>query len=137
MRPWLALCLGVVACTEAAPSPPAMQSAAPSASPEATPVVEPAKIDNVLLVSIDALRSDMPWNGYPRPVAPKLEAFAKQSVVYTHAYALSSYTSMSLGGLMSGRYPSELPRNGLATSTFGEEATFLAEVLKSAGVRTI
>jgi choline-sulfatase len=130
---WLAL----VSCTEAAPSPPAPTSAAPSATAALAPVVETPKIDNVLLISIDALRADMPWNGYPRVIAPKLEAFAKQSVVYTHAYALSSYTSMSLGGLMTGRYPSELPRNGLATSTFGEEATFLAEVLKAGGVRTI
>lgn len=131
---WLAL----VSCTEAAPSPPIATSALPSTSAQASPsVVEVPKIDNVLLISIDALRSDMPWNGYPRAIAPKLESFAKESVLYTHAYALSSYTSMSLGGLMTGRYPSELPRNGLATSTFGEEATFLAEVLKASGVRTI
>ena len=45
--------------------------------------------------------------------------------------------SMSLGGLMSARYPSELPRSGLATSAFGEEALMLAEVLKGAGVKTL
>ena len=77
---------------------------------------------NVVLITVDALRADMPWLGYPRPIAPNLTRLADQSVVYTHAYALSSYTSMSLGGLMSARYPSELPRSGLATSAFGDEA---------------
>ncbi|MBK7586818.1 MAG: sulfatase-like hydrolase/transferase [Myxococcales bacterium] len=89
------------------------------------------------MLTVDALRADMPWLGYPRAIAPKLTRLAEQSVVYTHAYALSSYTSMSLGGLMAARYPSELNRNGLATSGFGAENEMLAEVLKAAGVSTL
>jgi len=27
---------------------------------------------NVILVTIDCLRADMPWEGYPRPIAPNL-----------------------------------------------------------------
>ncbi|MBK8998125.1 MAG: sulfatase [Myxococcales bacterium] len=92
---------------------------------------------NILLITIDALRADMPWLGYPRAIAPNLTRFAERSVVYTHASALSSYTSMSLGGLMSARYPSELPRSGLATSAFGPEALMLAEVLKAGGLKTL
>jgi arylsulfatase A-like enzyme len=92
---------------------------------------------NVLLVTVDALRADMPWTGYPRSVAPKLSALAKKSIVYTRAYALSSYTSMSLAGLLSGRYPSELPRNGLATSGFEAEALMFPELLDDAKVRAI
>ncbi len=92
---------------------------------------------NILLITIDALRADMPWLGYPRAIAPNLTRFAEKAVVYTHASALSSYTSMSLGGLMSARYPSELPRSGLATSAFGPEALMLAEVLKAGGLKTL
>ncbi len=92
---------------------------------------------NVLLITVDALRADGPWLGYPRDSAPKISALAKQSVVYSHAYALSSYTSMSLAGLMSGRYPSELPRDGRATSSFLPEAEFLAERAQAAGVYTL
>jgi arylsulfatase A-like enzyme len=92
---------------------------------------------NLLLVTVDALRADMPWIGYPRSIAPNLTALAKDSVVYTRAYALSSYTSMSLGGLMAGRYPLELPRDGRATSRFFEDATFLAELLAPRGIRSI
>ncbi len=92
----------------------------------------------MLLVTVDALRADMPWNGYARAIAPRLTALAKQSVVYTHAYALSSYTSMSLGGLMAARYPSELARDGHATSSFyADKIAFMGELLHAAGVQTI
>ncbi|HQP39475.1 MAG TPA: hypothetical protein PLI95_30035, partial [Polyangiaceae bacterium] len=45
-------------------------SASPSASAPATKAV-PDKL-NVILLTIDALRADMPWAGYPRPIAPRL-----------------------------------------------------------------
>src|SRR5690348_14469147 len=54
---------------------------------------------NILLITVDSLRADMPWAGYERPIAPNLTEFEKRAVSYTHAYSLSSYTSMSVGGL--------------------------------------
>ncbi len=112
------------------------RSAAPGPSSRPKP---PAPLPplNVILISVDALRADGPWIGYPRDVAPNLTRLSKQSVLYSHAYALSSYTSMSLGGLMAGRYPSEVPRDGRATSSFLPEADFLAERFKAAGVFTL
>ena len=50
----------------------------------------------------------MPWAGYPRPIAPRLTELEKRAVDYHRAYALSSYTSMSLGGLLGGRLPGEM-----------------------------
>ena len=44
---------------------------------------------------------------------------------------------MSLAGLMAGRYPGELSRDGRATSSFGSEVVMLAEVLSAAGFRTL
>ena len=58
---------------------------------------------NILLITVDSLRADMPWAGYDRPIAPNLTEFEKRAVSYTRAYALSSYTSMSVGGLLGGR----------------------------------
>ena len=55
---------------------------------------------NVLLITIDSLRADMPWNGYARDIAPNLTAFEKKAVSYTHAYSISSYTAMSVAGLL-------------------------------------
>ena len=68
------------------------------------PWVRPRDL-NILLITVDCLRADMPWAGYPRPIAPKLTELEKRAVSYTHAYALSSYTSMSLGGLLGGQLP--------------------------------
>ncbi len=92
---------------------------------------------NVLLVSVDSLRADMPWNGYPRPICPRLTALERDSVSYTRAYSVSSYTSMSLGGLLAGRYPSELPRDGFFFGTFPKESAFFPRTLQKAGIVTL
>jgi choline-sulfatase len=92
---------------------------------------------NVLLISIDSLRADMPWSGYPRDIAPNLAALEKKSVSFTHSYAVSSYTSMSLGGLLAGRYPSELKRDGFFFGTYPKENLFFPELLQAAKVKTV
>lgn len=105
----------------------------------ATAIVPPnsAKaIENVLLVSIDSLRADMPWAGYGRPIAPNLTELEKTCVSYTRAYSISSYTSMSLGGLLGGRIPSELKRDGYFFGVYNASNTFFPEVLSEAGAYT-
>jgi arylsulfatase A-like enzyme len=91
---------------------------------------------NVILISIDSLRADMPWAGYPRDIAPNLAALEKKSVSFTHAYSLSSYTSMSLGGFLAGRYPSELKRDGFFFGTYAKENVFFPELLQKNGIHT-
>jgi arylsulfatase A-like enzyme len=91
---------------------------------------------NVILLSIDSLRADMPWNGYARPIAPRLTALEKLAVTFTHAYSVSSYTSMSLGGLLGGRYPSELVRSGWFFGTYKNDL-FFPKLLQAAGVHTM
>jgi len=91
---------------------------------------------NVLLLTIDSLRADMPWTGYPRAIAPNLSRLAEQSVVYSNAYALSSYTAKSVAGFLSSRYPSTLYRSGYFFATYPPSDLFLAEVLKRHGVPT-
>ena len=95
------------------------------------------KITNVILVSVDSLRADMPWAGYPRPIAPRLTALEARSASYSHAYAVSSYTAMSLGGLLSGRFPSELERDGWFFGSYGKSVKFFPELLRGAGVFTV
>src|SRR3984957_1973142 len=75
---------------------------AAAAVPPPAPPRPPSDV-NVVLLTIDSLRADMPWSGYPRPIAPRLTELAARSVSYTRAYAVSSYTSMSLGGLLGGK----------------------------------
>ena len=76
----------------------------------------------------------MPWAGYPRPIAPRLTALHERAVDYPHAYAISSFTSKSLGGLVSGRYPSELARTGVFFTQYLKSNAMVCESLAEAGV---
>lgn len=92
---------------------------------------------NVIVISIDSLRADMPWAGYPRAIAPRLTELEKRSVSYTHAYSISSYTSMSLGGFLGGKLPSGMKRNGFFFGKYAADNLMFPEVLQSAGIRTM
>jgi choline-sulfatase len=91
---------------------------------------------NVILLSIDALRADMPWNGYARPIAPRLTELESRSVSFTNTYSISSYTSMSLGGLLGGRLPSEMNRSGYFFGTYRKNVMF-PQLLRKARVHTM
>ncbi|MBW2457995.1 MAG: sulfatase-like hydrolase/transferase, partial [Deltaproteobacteria bacterium] len=119
----------------AGPTSAADSSAQPgtTASGTASP---PPKL-NVVVIFVDAMRADMPWAGYPRDIAPNLTALEKQSVSYTRAYALSSYTAMSDAGFLAGRYPGELKRSGYFFSAYPDDELFFPELLQPAGVRTL
>jgi arylsulfatase A-like enzyme len=96
----------------------------------------PPKNGNVVLLSIDSLRADMPWSGYSRPIAPRLTELERKAVSYTRAHSVSSYTSMSLGGLLAGRLPSELNRSGYFFGTYKHDV-FFPKLLQRAGVYTM
>jgi choline-sulfatase len=143
----LAVALLAGACSKS-PAPDATAGTPPTAlgaSHEASAV---AKVDaavapagppadlNILLITVDSLRADMPWAGYERPIAPNLTLLEKRAVSYTRAYSLSSYTSMSLGGLLGGRYPGEMKRDGYFFGKYRDNPMF-PERLQAAGIRTL
>jgi choline-sulfatase len=101
-----------------------------------TAVAVPADL-NVVLLSIDCLRADMPWAGYARPIAPRLTTLAETSVDFVRAYAMSSYTSMSLGGLLGGKLPGEMRRDGYFFGFYGSENVLFPELLHASGVLTL
>jgi choline-sulfatase len=109
-------------------------SAAPAGSAAAAGARRPF---NVLVISIDSLRADMPWAGYPRGIAPRLTEFAKKATVYTRAYSISSFTSKSLGGFLGGRYPSELERTAPFFTRYLPQNKMFPEALQEQGVRTL
>jgi arylsulfatase A-like enzyme len=112
-------------------------TAAPVAGPAVPPAVAgPPQDCNVILLSIDSLRADMPWNGYSRPIAPRLTELEKKAVSFGRAYSVSSYTSMSLGGLLGARLPSELHRSGYFFGTYRGDV-FFPKLLQRAGVHTM
>jgi len=101
---------------------------------DAAPAAAAARPWNVLLISIDSLRADMPWAGYERPIAPRLSALHAKSVSYPHAYSTSSFTSKSIPGLLTGRYPSELARTGLFFTKYLAPADFMCTALSAEGM---
>lgn len=124
------------AAPPATTSAPRASEAPPSAAPPPAPPTAPEAL-SVLYVTVDSLRSDMPWNGYGRDIAPRMTAFSKEAVTYTRHYSISSYTAMSFTGLLSGKYPSEVSRSGYFFSNTPDEVTLFPELLQKAGVRTM
>ncbi len=108
--------------------------AEPDAS--AAPASRPADLD-VIVISVDSLRADMPWAGYPRAIAPRLTELEKRSVDYTRAYSMSSYTSMSLGGFLGGKLPSEMKRSGFFFGSYPKDNVMFPELLQAKGIRTM
>jgi arylsulfatase A-like enzyme len=92
---------------------------------------------NVVLITIDALRAELGYMGYPRPISPSIDELAKKSTVFENAYSLASYTSKSLGPMLIGRYGMETHRGYLHFNRFTRADTFLSERLKGAGIRTV
>lgn len=91
----------------------------------------------VVLVTVDTLRADLGFAGYPKPVTPNLDALARESVVFEKAYSLASYTGKSVGPTLIGKYGSETHRNWGHFNKFGPEDTFVAERLSKAGISTV
>lgn len=95
----------------------------------------PAK--NLILITVDTLRAELGFLGYPKPVSPALDRLAERGVVFERAYAFASYTGRSLAPLLIGKYPSETLRDGSHFATYAPANTLLAERLKKAGFRTM
>jgi choline-sulfatase len=122
------------AASASASSPSAASASSAAAPPRASKLPENL---NVILLTIDSMRHDMPWAGYPRAIAPRLTELEKNSVSYTRGYALSSYTSMSVGGFLAGEYPSSMKRDGFFFGTYPKDVLMFPERLQAAGVRTL
>lgn len=150
MRPLVPALLLLAACSKTdptpsaspAPSAPSAPSAA-AASSVATPAASsaapaaPSKPRNVLFVTIDSLRADMPYNGYSRAIAPNLAALAEKCTAYTNAYSVSSYTAKSVAAFLSGQYPSTLYRSGFFFASYATANQFMAERLHESGISTL
>jgi len=92
---------------------------------------------NLVLITVDTLRIDLGFMGYPRPVSPNLDALAARSTVFERAYSMASYTGKSVGPTLIGKYPSECIRDGGHFNVYGAANTFLAERLQDVGFHTM
>ncbi len=97
---------------------------------------EHANRPNVILITLDALRPDhLSAYGYARETSPELDAIAKDGVLFTHAYANSSWTRASVATMFTSLYPSTHGVNGLGTG-IASSLTILPEAMKAAGYTT-
>jgi arylsulfatase A-like enzyme len=63
-------------------------------------------VPNVVVITIDATRPDhMSLYGYERDTTPNLSRFAKDAVVFEHAYSPSTWTSLAVPALLRGVFP--------------------------------
>jgi len=66
----------------------------------------PAARPNVVLYLVDTLRADrLGCYGGPRPISPRLDAFAREGVLFENATAASAWTSPSVVSLWTGLTP--------------------------------
>jgi choline-sulfatase len=122
-------------------SPPAPEVTAPPGTAPAAPAKPvakspPAKL-NVILITVDAMRADMPWTGYDKPIAPHLTELAAQGVVYENYRSVSSYTAQSVATLLSGRFASTLYRTGMFFTNYSGENAWITESMQSQGITTL
>jgi choline-sulfatase len=109
---------------------------APAPEPVATRTAVPPHL-NLVLITVDTLRIDLGFMGYPKAVSPNMDQLAARSTVFERAYSMASYTGRSVGPTLIGKYPSECVRDGGHFSTYGQANKFLAERLQDVGFHTM
>lgn len=121
----------------------------PSAEPKGGYTVPDAKGFNVLLVTVDALRADHvgAWGYDKNPTSPNLDRLALESVRFKRAFASAPKTYDTLPSLVTGLYPTNVPRDYRLARTKGrkpkpylfritDEVELLPETLRRQGYDT-
>ncbi|HET7294543.1 MAG TPA: tetratricopeptide repeat protein [Vicinamibacteria bacterium] len=94
-------------------------------------------IRNVLLISVDTLRADHVGSyGFPRPTTPRLDAVAREGVVFANAYTPVPVTLPAHASLLTGTLP---PVHGVRDNLherLPDASRTLAEMLKERGFAT-
>ena len=97
---------------------------------------DPSVQRDVLLVTIDTLRSDVvSAYGHPRPTTPNLDAIGNAGAIFERAYTTTPMTASAHASMLTGLYPAEhgLVRNG---QVLDPGLPRLSTVLSEAGYHT-
>ncbi|HYN19384.1 MAG TPA: sulfatase [Thermoanaerobaculia bacterium] len=115
----------------------AASNTADTAKPPATPAPRPSPArPNVIVYLVDTLRADrLGCYGYPKPVSPHLDKFARGATLFETAIAQASWTRPSVASVLTGLGPLA---HGVQTleDRLPEKVDTLAEKLRAAGYRT-
>ncbi len=91
---------------------------------------------NIILITLDTTRADrMGFLGSERGLTPNLDALAKQSVVFTRAYAQVPLTTPSHAALLTGTYPQFSHMEDLG-APLGADLPYLPDLLHHHGYHT-
>jgi choline-sulfatase len=95
-----------------------------------------AKPPNIILITLDTTRADrMGFLGSTRGLTPNLDALAKQSVVFTRAYAQVPLTTPSHAALLTGTYPQFNHLRDLG-EPLREDIPYVPDLLHQSGYHT-
>jgi len=93
---------------------------------------------NVLVVSIDTLRADhLGCYGYPRPTSPNIDRFRKESVLFRTAIAHAPSTEPSHASIFTSMIPAHHGALRAKRVPISKNVVTMAEILRSAGYRTV
>lgn len=112
-----------------------------SGAPAVAPAVNGGQ--NVMIIFVDTLRFDhLGLAGYQRDgksLTPRIDGFAKQSVVFKKAYSQAPNTPRSVPSFLTSRYPSQLQVDKVFKNyaTLSDDNDTLFEALRPAGFTTI
>ncbi len=110
-----------------------------SAQPSHAEVERPApppRASNVILIVVDTLRADhLPLYGYAAGKTPNLDAFARDAVLFEHAFAQASWTRPSFATILTGRFAAS-HQVMHKPDALSEELVTLPEALRAAGFAT-
>ncbi|MCA1901782.1 MAG: sulfatase [Candidatus Hydrogenedens sp.] len=92
---------------------------------------------DIFVIVIDALRADhLGVYGYTRDTSPFLDQLSEQSLIFSRAYAPSTFTRESVSAILTGRYPSSNPWGTGWRAQVSPDITTISEVFKQNGYET-
>ncbi len=95
------------------------------------------RVERVILVTCDTLRADrLGVYGYDRDVSPRLDAFARECVVFEEAYSCAPMTQPAVASLLSGRLPTEVGASPGNVRLMPSDVVTLAERARAEGLAT-
>jgi choline-sulfatase len=91
---------------------------------------------NIILITLDTVRADrMGFLGSKRGLSPSLDALARQSVVFTHAYSQVPLTTASHATILTGTYPQFHKVNDFVVP-LAKELPYAPDILRTHGYST-
>lgn len=99
-------------------------------------IFAPSRKPNIIFITVDALRADyLGAYGYPKNTSPRIDAFAREALVFANAYCTVPKTSASFASIMTGLHPF-FHKTAPIQDYLREDNLTIAEFLRKKGYET-